>query len=74
MNQVYLNYIADLEKDTLNLLKKGNIIFKSNDLTEGAYIQNIYLNEDTNGIETLQIIGKFITGYIGKRLYGILKL
>ena len=59
---------CSLEKDTLNLLKKGNIIFKSNDLTEGAYIQNIYLNEDTNGIETLQIIGKFITGYIGKRI------
>lgn len=59
---------CSVEKDNIELLKKDNIIFKSNDLIEGAYIQNIYLEEDKEGKETIKVMGKFISGYIGKRI------
>ncbi len=55
-----------LNVTTLSLLKEGNIICKSNDLTECAYIENIYLDEETE--ETIKVVGKFISGYIGKRI------
>lgn len=59
---------CNVEYDTLRYLKKDNIIFKSNDLTEGAYIENVYIDEDSKGIETIKVIGKFISGYIGNRI------
>lgn len=59
---------CNVEYDTLRYLKKDNIIFKSNDLTEGAYIENVYIDEDIKGTETIKVIGKFITGYIGNKI------
>lgn len=59
---------CSVDKKNINLLKKDNIIFKSDNLEEGAYIQNIYLEEDKEGKETIKVIGKFIDGYIGKRI------
>lgn len=56
------------ENDNLELLKKDNIIFKSNDLEEGVYIENIYIEEDDKGLESIKVIGQFISGYIGKRI------
>ena len=58
----------NIEKETLDLLKEENIICKSNDLTECAYIENIYLDEDSKGIETIKVTGRFVTGYIGRRI------
>ncbi len=55
-----------LNGKTLELLKEGNIICKSNDLTECAYIENIYLDEEIE--ETIKVVGKFISGYMGKRI------
>ncbi len=55
-----------LNMTTLELLKEGNIICKSNDLTECAYIENIYLDEEI--ADTFKVTGSFIAGYIGKRI------
>ena len=53
--------------DNLELLKKGNTIWKKDDL-EGAYIEYRNLKQDTTGKEVLVLKGKFLTGYLGKRI------
>lgn len=58
---------CDLSPETLNLLKKGNVIWKKDDL-ESAYVEHRHLKQDTTGKEILAIKGKFLTGYLGRRI------
>lgn len=58
---------CSLTIETLNLLQKGNIIWKKGDL-EGAYVEYRHLKQDTTGKEILVIKGKFLTGYLGRRI------
>lgn len=53
--------------DNLELLKKGNIIWKKDD-DEAAYIEYRNLKQDTTGKEILVLKGKFLTGYLGRRI------
>lgn len=53
---------------TIDLLQKDRVICKSNDLTECAYIENRTITQDSNGKETLKVTGKFVSGYLGKRI------
>ena len=65
---------CSLTPDTLNLLKKGNVIWKKDD-DEAAYIEYRNLKQDTEGKETLVVKGKFLTGYLGRRIiWGIEKI
>lgn len=59
---------CSLTADNLELLSKGNIICKSNDLTECAYIENRNISLDDTGMEILRVTGKFITGYLTQRI------
>ena len=56
-----------LTPETLNLLKRGNLIWKNDD-AEAGYIQyrNLALNDD--GDEILVVQGKFLTGYLNRRI------
>lgn len=56
-----------LTPDTLKLLKKGNVIWKKDD-EEAGYIEHRHLKQDTTGKEVLVIKGKFLTGYLGRRI------
>lgn len=56
-----------LTSETLNLLKQGNVIWKKDDL-EAGYIEYRNLKQDTEGKETLIVKGKFLTGYLGRRI------
>jgi hypothetical protein len=56
-----------LTMDNLNLLAKGNIIWKQGD-TEAGYINYRNLKQDTDGKETLDIKGNFLTGYLKQRI------
>lgn len=58
---------CSLTSETLNLLKKGNIIWKKDDL-EAGYIEYRNLTQDEEGKEILVIKGRFLTGYIGRRI------
>ncbi len=51
----------------LTLLIKGNIIYKKDD-REAGYIVYRKLTEDTEGREMLSVTGRFITGYLGRRI------
>lgn len=65
---------CSLTEETLELLKKGNIVWKKGDL-EAGYIEYRNLKQDTEGKETLVVKGKFLTGYLGRRIvWGIEKL
>lgn len=56
-----------LNQENLELLKKENIIYKNDD-EEAGYIQyrNLAMNED--GDEVLIVSGKFLTGYLNRRI------
>ncbi len=56
-----------LSAETINLLRKGNVIWKKDDL-EGACIEHRNLKQDVEGRETLVVQGKFLTGYLGRRI------
>ncbi|HBE9404965.1 TPA: siphovirus ReqiPepy6 Gp37-like family protein [Clostridioides difficile] len=57
-----------VDKDIVSLIEKDNIIVKSNDLTECAYIENKYFDEDNEGKETLKVTGSFVSNYIDRRI------
>lgn len=58
---------CNLTPETLNLLKKGNIIWKRDDI-EAGYIEYRNLRQDVEGKEVLVIKGKFLTGYLNRRI------
>lgn len=58
---------CSLTKESLDLLKKGNIIWKRDD-SEGAYVEYRNLRQDTEGKEVLVVKGKFLTGYLNRRI------
>ncbi len=65
---------CNLTPETLKLLQRGNVIWKKDDL-EAGYIEYRNLSQDSNGQETLVVKGKFLTGYLGRRIiWGIEKI
>ncbi len=58
---------CSLTPETLNLLKKNNVIWKKDDL-EAGYIEYRNMKEDTEGKEIFVIKGKFLTGYLNRRI------
>lgn len=56
-----------LDFNTLNLLKKENIIFKKDDI-EAGYIDTRQLKVGENGQEYLEIKGNFLTNYLDRRI------
>ncbi|OLS02877.1 siphovirus ReqiPepy6 Gp37-like family protein [Tissierella creatinophila] len=58
---------CNLSMENLNILKKGNIVWKKGD-KEAGYIQYRNLHQDETGKEILVIKGKFLTNYIGRRI------
>lgn len=58
---------CNLTPETIELLKRENIIWKKGDL-EAGYIEYRNLSQDSNGQETLVVKGKFLTGYLGRRI------
>lgn len=56
-----------LTPESLNLLSRENIIYKKDD-TEAGYIEFRNLKQDTEGKEILIVKGKFITGYLNRRI------
>lgn len=56
-----------LTSDNLNLLQKGNLIYKKDDI-EAAYIEYRDLKQDVDGKEILDIKGNFLTGYLKRRI------
>jgi hypothetical protein len=58
---------CDLTFDSLELLKKGNIIYKKDD-AEAGFIEYRNLKQDIEGKELLTIKGKFLTGYFNRRI------
>lgn len=56
-----------LTEENLSLLKKGNVLWKNDD-EEGGYIQYRKLAMNTNGDEVLAIQGRFLTGYLNRRI------
>lgn len=56
-----------LTPESLSLLAKKNIIYKK-DGTEAGYIEYRNLKEDIDGKELLVIKGKFLTGYLNRRI------
>jgi hypothetical protein len=57
---------CDFNEDTKYLIKEGNIICKSDNLTECAYIKDIYIDRDSN--DMIKATGYFILGYISQRI------
>lgn len=58
---------CSLTSETLELLKKGNVVWKKDDL-EAGYIEYRNLSQDSEGKETLVVKGKLLTGYLGRRI------
>lgn len=56
-----------LNNNNLSLLNKHNVIFKSDDL-EGGYIEYRNISQDEEGKEVLVVRGKFLTGYMNRRI------
>ena len=56
-----------LNSENLELLKKGNVIWKNDD-EEAGYIQYRNLSMDNEGNEFLVVQGKFLTGYLNRRI------
>lgn len=56
-----------LTPESVKLLKKGNVIWKNNDL-EAGYIEYRKISLNTKGDEILVVKGKFLTGYISRRI------
>ena len=58
---------CSLTPENLELLKKDNIIWKNDD-KEAGYIQYRNLALNSNGDEVLVVQGKFLTGYLSRRI------
>lgn len=58
---------CSLTSETLNLLQRSNVIWKKDDL-EAGYIEYRNLKQDAEGKEVLVIKGKFLTGYLNRRI------
>ena len=58
---------CNLSMENLELLKKGNIVWKKGDM-EAGYIQYRNLQQDETGKEILVVRDKFLTGYLDKRI------
>ena len=58
---------CSLTSETLQLLQKGNVVWKKDDL-EAGYIEYRNLSQDSEGKEALVVKGKFLTGYLGRRI------
>lgn len=58
---------CNLDSATVELLQKGNIIWK-NDTQEGGYIEHRHLLMDDEGNEIMIIKGKFLTGLLASRI------
>lgn len=56
-----------LTPERLSLLARENIIYKKDDI-EAGYIEYRNLKQDTDGKEILIIKGKFLTGYLNRRI------
>lgn len=60
--------VAPLTVDTINLLKRENIIYKGNGDIEAGYIETVNISLSTSGEEVMTINGKFITNYLDRRI------
>src|SRR5665648_1278290 len=58
---------CSLNPENLALLVRGNIVWKKDD-REGGYIEFRQMDQDTEGKETLVIKGKFLSGYLNRRI------
>lgn len=58
---------CSLTPETLNLLRKNNVIWKKDDL-EAGYIEYRNMKEDIEGNEIFVVKGKFLTGYLNRRI------
>ena len=58
---------CSLNPDNLALLARGNIVWKKDD-PEAGYIEFRQMDQDTEGKETLVIKGKFLSGYLNRRI------
>lgn len=56
-----------LTTENLTLLEKENIVYKKDDF-EAGYIEYRNLIQDDDGRETISIKGKFLTGYLNRRI------
>jgi len=56
-----------LTKESLALLQRENIIYKKGDV-EAGYIETRNLSQDSEGKEILIIKGRFLTGYLNRRI------
>ncbi|MCT4543482.1 MAG: siphovirus ReqiPepy6 Gp37-like family protein [Vallitalea sp.] len=56
-----------LTTEALNLLKREHIIYKKDD-TEAGFIEYRNIKTDTEGKEMLVVSGKFLTGYLNRRI------
>jgi hypothetical protein len=56
-----------LTPETLALLQRDNVIWKNDDL-EAGYIEYRNIKQDTEGKEILVVKGKFLTGYLNRRI------
>ena len=57
---------CNLTPETIELLKRKHNLEKGD--LEAGYIYYRNLSQDSNGQETLAIKGKFLTGYLGRRI------
>lgn len=51
----------------VSLLAKNNLIMKRGD-TEAAEIRYVHISKNSQGLEEIEVQGKFITQWIGKRI------
>jgi hypothetical protein len=58
---------CSLNPETLALLQKGNVVWKKDD-PETGFIEYRQLAQDTDGKEALIIKGKFLSGYLNRRI------
>lgn len=56
-----------LTPETVSLLQRGNIVWKRDD-HEAGYIEHRNLKQELDGKETLAVKGKFLTGYLSRRI------
>ena len=54
-----------LNPNTLDLLKRENIVYKTDDV-EAGYVETRQLKIGIDGQEYLEVKGKFLTNYLGK--------